>query len=119
MIIAVISQPELDCQIKGRNYYLFDTGMATGFIILRATELGLVAHPIAGYNEEKVKEILKIPQTMTVITLINIGKHSDKINPVLSAKQIEAEKNRPERLPIEKFAFVNQYEERRKNGKET
>jgi len=112
MIIAVISLPELDCQIKGRNYYLFDTGMATAFIILRATELGLVAHPIAGYNEEKVKEILKIPQTMTVITLINIGKHSDKINPVLSAKQIEAEKNRPERLPIEKFAFVNQYEER-------
>jgi nitroreductase len=47
LIIAVFSRAEYDCQIKGRNYYLFDTGMATAFIILRATELGLVAHPIA------------------------------------------------------------------------
>jgi len=30
--------------------------MATAFIILRATELGLVAHPIAGYNEDAVKQ---------------------------------------------------------------
>ncbi|MEO0114835.1 MAG: nitroreductase family protein [candidate division WOR-3 bacterium] len=111
MIIAVLSKKELDCQIKGRDYYLFDTGMATAFIILRATELGLVAHPIAGYDENKVKEILSIPDAMTVITLIIVGKHSDKINPVLSEKQVEAEKSRPERLPIEKFAFINQYQE--------
>ena len=111
MMIVVFSKKELDCQIKGRDYYLFDTGMATAFIILRATELGLVAHPIAGYNEQKVKEILGIPEDMTVITLVNVGKHSDKINPVLSDKQIEAEKERPERLPIEKFAFMNQYKE--------
>jgi len=111
MIIAVFSKKELDCQIKGRDYYLFDTGMATASIILRATELGLVAHPIAGYNEPKVKEILGIPEAMTVITLVNIGKHSDKINPILSEQQIEAEKNRPERIPIEKFAFMNQYKE--------
>ncbi len=111
MIIAVFSKKELDCQIKGRDYYLFDTGMATAFIILRATELGLVAHPIAGYKESMVKEILGIPEDMTVITLVNIGKHSDKINPVLSEKQIADEKNRPERMPIEKFAFMNQYKE--------
>ncbi len=111
MIIAVFSKKELDCQIKGRDYYLFDTGMATAFIILRATELGLVAHPIAGYKESMVKEILGIPEDMTVITLVNIGKHSDMINQVLSEQQIEAEKNRPERMPIEKFAFMNQYKE--------
>lgn len=111
MIIVVFSKKELDCQIKGRDYYLFDTGMATAFIILRATELGLVAHPIAGYKESMVKEILGIPEDMTVITLVNIGKHSDKINPVLSEQQIEAEKNRPERIPIKKFAFMNQYKE--------
>lgn len=53
MIIAVFSKPELDCIIKDRKYYLFDTGMATAAIILRATELGLVAHPIAGYSPRK------------------------------------------------------------------
>ena len=74
MIIAVFSQKDLDCLIKGREYYLFDTGMATAFIILRATELGLVAHPIAGYKEDAVKEILGIPEEMTLITLLIVGK---------------------------------------------
>lgn len=107
MIIAVFSREDLDCRIRGRKYYLFDTGMATAFIILRATELGLVAHPIAGYDEEAVKEILGIPEDMQVITLVNVGKHSDTIGPLLSEKQAETEKERPERLPLEEFAFVN------------
>jgi nitroreductase len=107
MIIAVFSREDLDCRIKGRNYYLFDTGMATAFIILRATELGLVALPIAGYNEGAVKQILGIPEDMQVITLVNVGKHSETIGPLLTEKQAESEKERPERLPLEKFAFIN------------
>ncbi len=110
MIIAVFSKPEFDCIMKdGRHYYLFDTGMATAALILRATELGLIAHPIAGYSQQKVKEILNIPEDMEVITLVIVGKHSKTISPVLSEKQIEAEKNRPERLPIGKFIWHNQY----------
>lgn len=35
--------------------------MTTAFIILRASGLGLVAHPIAGFNEEIAKRILEIP----------------------------------------------------------
>jgi nitroreductase len=66
MIIAVFSQKDLDCLIKGREYYLFDTGIATAFVILRATELGLIAHPIAGFNEGAVKEILGIPEEMSM-----------------------------------------------------
>jgi len=107
MIIAVFSREDMDCRIKGRDYYLFDTGMATAFVILRATELGLVAHPIAGYNEEAVKEILGIPEDMQLITLVNVGKHSETIGPRLSEKQVESEKERPERLPLEEFAYVN------------
>jgi len=90
MIIAVFSKPEFDCVIKDRKYYLFDTGMATAAMILRATELGLVAHPIAGYNPKKTQEILGIPNDMEVITLVIVGEHSDTISPVLSEKQIEA-----------------------------
>ena len=107
MIIAVFSREDLDCRIKGRNYYLFDTGMATAFIILRATELGLVAHPIAGYREDQVKEILGIPEDMQVITLVIVGEHSEAIGPLLSEKQVESEKERPERLSLEEFAYVN------------
>ncbi len=110
MIIAVFSRDDLDCRIKGRNYYLFDTGMATAFLMLRATELGLVAHPIAGFNEDAVKEILGISEDMQVIALVNVGKHSETIGPLLSESQAEREKQRPERLPLEEFAYVNVFQ---------
>ncbi len=109
MIIAVFSKKDMDCVIGEREYYLFDVGMASAFLILRATELGLVAHPIAGYNPEAVKELLGIPAEMKLITLIIVGKHSETISPYLSEKQIEAEKRRPERVPIEKFTFLNRF----------
>jgi nitroreductase len=109
MIIAVFSKKEDDCIIKDREYYLFDTGMATAFLILRATELGLVAHPIAGYSPKIIKEILHIPDDSKVITLVIVGKHSSKINPILTEKQKEQEKNRPQRLPIKKIAYINSY----------
>ena len=109
MIIAVFGKKEDDCVTKGREYYLFDIGMACGFIQLRATELGLVAHPIAGFSEDRVKEILRIPAEMKVITLINVGKKSETISELLSEKQIELEKERPKRKALEEFAYRNRY----------
>lgn len=109
MLIAVFSKPENDCIIGERKYYLFDTGMATAFIILRATELGLVAHPIAGFNEEKAKDLLNIPVDMRLITLITIGKHSKEVNPVLSEQMKLGEKQRPPRISLEKFVYSNKY----------
>jgi nitroreductase len=111
MIIAVFSKPDLDCLIRERKYYFFDTGMATAAIILRATELGLVAHPIAGFSPKKTREILRISEEMEVITLVIVGKHSDTLSPVLSEKQIAAEKERPQRLPLSEFVYRNQYKE--------
>lgn len=113
MIIAVFSKREDDCIIKDREYHQFDAGLAAGFLILRATELGLVAHPIAGFSPKKTSEILGIPDEYKVITLIIVGKHAEIISPVLSEEQREAEKQRPERKPIEEFVFLNQYPEHR------
>lgn len=112
ILVAAFSKRDLDCVVRGREYYLFDLGMATAFLILRATELGLVAHPVAGFDEGHVKEVLGIPEEMTVITLIAVGRHSDTISPVLSEKQVGWEQERPERLPLDDIAFHNRYQER-------
>ncbi len=109
MIIAVFSKPENDCIIGERLYYLFDTGMATAFLVLRATELGLVAHPIAGFKESQAKEILEIPDEMRLITLVVIGKHSKDVNPLLSEAMKLGEKQRPPRKQLENFVFINSY----------
>jgi nitroreductase len=110
MIVAVFSRRDLDCPTKDREYYIFDSGMATAYLILRLTDLGLVAHPIAGYNEDVVKDVLRIPADMTVLTLLICGRKSNEINPVLTEGQIERERNRPERMALEEFVFHNRFQ---------
>ena len=107
MIIGVFSGPKNDCMIGERLYYLFDTGMATAFILLRATELGLVAHPIAGFDETSAKEILGIPKEMRLITLVIVGKHSEIANPVLSDPMKLGEKQRPPRKSVDEFIYID------------
>ncbi len=109
LIIAVASRRDLDCVIGKRVYYLFDTGMATAHLILRATELGLVAHPIAGFSETQAREILGLPADMRVITLIIVGRRAGEIDPDLSEKQQAAEAQRPKRLALERFAYGNSF----------
>ncbi|MFP4608776.1 MAG: nitroreductase family protein [Candidatus Aenigmatarchaeota archaeon] len=113
LIIGVFSRAEDDCQVAGRNYHLFDSGMASAFLQLKATEMGLVAHPIAGFDGDKAKELLDIPEDHTLITLIIVGKHSGEAeeNELLSEKQIEIERQRPERESLEKFVHRNRFEE--------
>ena len=115
MIIVVLGKKEDDCIIKDRIYYQFDIGMATEAMILRATELGLVAHPIAGYSPKKTREVLGIPENVDVIALVIVGRHSDYIDPILSEKQVEAEKKRLDRKDIDEFVYINRYTE--KGGK--
>jgi nitroreductase len=115
LFIAVCARKSDDCVIYDREYYLFDTGLATAFLILRATELGLVAHPIAGYSPKTARKILSIPEEMQVIALIVVGKHAKRIKPVLSEKQREQEVHRPTRKPLSSFIHYDQFKEVKTN----
>lgn len=109
LIVVIMSRRQDDCLIGDREYHHFDCGLGAAFLILRATELGLVAHPIAGFSPKKVREILGIPEDYHLHTLIIIGRKSETISPLLSDKQIAWEKERPERLPLDKFVFIDRF----------
>ncbi len=109
LIIAAFSDVKNDCVIKERQYYLFDTGLASAFIILRATELGLVAHPIAGFNEDGAKRVLGIPEHMRLISLIVIGKRSKEFKEGLTDIQKSKENKRPERKQFKEFIFIDEF----------
>jgi len=99
MVIVVVSRKEDDCQIKDREYYLYDSGISAGFIMLKATELDLIAHPIAGYSQKKVKRIFEIPEDFQVINLIILGKH----------KQNSQEKRERDRKPVSENFHINRF----------
>ena len=111
MIIAAFGKKDDDCLIKEREYYLFDIGMAVSAMVLRATEMGLVAHPIAGYSPSRAKEILGIPEDRMLITLVIVGKKSENIEGLTDAQKI-AEAERPARRDPAAIYSVDRYDPR-------
>ncbi len=109
MLIAVCGRVGDDCVIKDREYWLFGLGLASAFLILRATELGLVAHPVAGFSPAKAGTALGIPDGYKVVTVIAVGRRSEAVSPSLSPKQVEQEAERPARLPLESWAFLDRF----------
>lgn len=109
MVVAVVGRKEDDCVSRGREYYMFDIGMAAAFLMLRATDLGLVAHPIAGFNAEAAAVALGVPEGFTVITLLIVGRHAEGVNDLLSDSQKAIERKRPERRPLKEFAFIDRF----------
>lgn len=61
VIIIACANPSDDFVIDGEEYYLFDVALAVENILLAATDLGLVTHPIAALNEDELKRVLGIP----------------------------------------------------------
>jgi len=73
MVIAVVAKRDEDCMSNGREYYMFDSGLAVENMLLESYHQGLVAHSILGFNENFVKENLGIPDDYRVIVLVIIG----------------------------------------------
>jgi len=107
MIIGVFANKNNDCIVGSREYYQFDTGMATCNLLLKATEMGLVAHPIAGFDQDQCADILNIPEESELITLLVVGKKVDEIDDNLPEEMQETEKNRPERKKFKEYCFLD------------
>ncbi|NBG87435.1 nitroreductase [Isachenkonia alkalipeptolytica] len=115
VIIAIVSHKDFDCVIKSRTYHQFDTGMATGFMLLKAQELGIHTHLVAGYSPSKTRKILGIPEDMEVVSLMALGYLSEDLPQELSDqhKSIDEEKlrgKRAKRHPLEKILHYNGYD---------
>jgi len=108
LIVAVASHAELDCKIPdGRAYHLFGCGLAAMNLMLQATQLGLIAHPIAGFRQAPVKEVLRIPEEFTLIALMIVGHPGDPST--LSEKHRTEEAAPRDRHPLPHVVSWNRY----------
>lgn len=108
LLIVGFTKPDLDCQLSdGREYYLFDLGMAVQNILLQATELNLVARPMAGFDSEIISEEFNIPNEFEIMVMIAVGFEGD-INQLNEKLQMVSKAAR-ERKPLEENFFVNSF----------
>lgn len=55
------------------KYYQFCSGLAVMSLLLGAVHLGLMAHPMAGYDAPRLKAALGIPDEYHVMCIISLG----------------------------------------------
>ena len=67
VIIVACARPGDDVMHDGKEYYLFDVGLAVANMLLAATDLGLVTHPMASFNETEVRRILHVPDDVRIV----------------------------------------------------
>lgn len=86
----------------------FDTGAAWGFLALQANKKGLVTHPMTGFNFEKAREVLHIPEDYKIEAMVAIGYQGDKDTLPEKLKEREQPNNRQ---PLEDFIFNGKFGE--------
>lgn len=73
VLIAVCGDPYDGQIVDGVEYHLMDAGLALENLLLQATALGLVCHPLGGFDRATVHAALRLPATARVLALVALG----------------------------------------------
>jgi len=78
VVIVACADPAKSGTMNEQNYYLVDTAIAFQQMMLAAWNQGVGSCWLAAFNEQRVREILKIPQNIRIIALSPFGYPKEK-----------------------------------------
>jgi len=86
-------------------YAEYGLGLASENLVLQAVELGLIAHQMAGFSPDAVRDFFALPADAVAKVAIAVGSPGDPS--VLEEDwRIEREQAARARIPLEEFAFT-------------
>ena len=80
LLVVVISRKNFEYNEKPARTHQFDAGSAWENLALEASSRGIVAHGMQGFDYEKARMDLEIPDDFEVMSMIAIGKKGPKEN---------------------------------------
>lgn len=100
--------------ISSRNaqpnrHALHDLGAASEHIMLQAVALGLFAHQMAGFNEDKARQVFQIPDGYGPVAMMAVGYPTDPAT--LTSEEHKREEASRIRRPIEEFVSYGSWGE--------
>lgn len=68
----------------------YDSGTASGYMTFQAERVGLIAHGMVGFDADKAREVLNVPDDFAVMAAYAIGYHGDKLQlpPELQEREV-------------------------------
>jgi nitroreductase len=93
VVIVACADPAQSGQVREQEYYLTDLGIASQNLMLAARAEGLGTVMVGIFDEDGIRELLDIPDSIRVVGLFPLGYPR------------EEKKEGPPRKPIEEFVF--------------
>jgi len=89
---------------KPNRHGMYDTGAAVASLLVQAESEGLMVHQMAGYDAEKARAVLQIPEHQELCAMIAIGYYGDPAS--LPEKSRLREDAPRQRKPQSEFVIV-------------
>jgi nitroreductase len=78
VVIVVCADPKESTDLNDLPYYMWDSALAMHNLVLAATDMGLGTCYLAAYDEDKVRELLGIPEHLRVVCMTPLGYPTEK-----------------------------------------
>lgn len=95
-LIVTVAKTHFTQTNEPNKHAWHDVGLAAGQMGLQATSLGLNMHQMAGFDPDKIREVLQIPQGFEPVTVIAVGHRGqpDTLEEPLKSREIAAQKRK-------------------------
>lgn len=94
VLIVVVSKKTFTHNGSPNMVHQFDAGCAWGFLSLAALQNGLITHGMAGFDRDKARETLNVPDDFEIHAVIAFGKHGDAAQLPEDVRKREVPSNR-------------------------
>lgn len=107
VLILSVARMDFEDDSRPNRHAFHDVGLATENLLLQVSALGLVAHPMAGFDIEKARADLRIPSGYEPVAMIAVGYPGELS--VLPDYLQQRELKPRERNPLTEIAFSGQW----------
>lgn len=107
VLLLSVARLQFEEDGKPNRHALHDAGMALENLLLQATALGLVAHPMAGFDVEQARTDLKIPAGFEPVAIVAVGYPGE---PTVLPDNLQQRESKPrERKPLTELFYAGEW----------
>jgi nitroreductase len=97
MLVVILGHRTLQRTGEPNRVHLFDCGNAFENLALQGTAMGLVVHGMQGFDYEKARSVLRVPEEYSVVAMFAVGRPGD---PELLPEKLRAREVPSGRRPV-------------------
>src|SRR5690349_18018249 len=100
MLTVILAHRVFERNGKPNPVHLFDCGNAFENLALQGTAMGLVVHGMQGFDFEKARSVLRVPEDYAVVAMFAVGRPGD---PALLPEPLREREVPSGRKPVKEF----------------